>query len=1739
MKKKLRFKGFFKAFMILAVLGFGQLGFGQTPVPMSLQPGNTYSENFSDIANWTNNFASGIGANRWASYPITTGGNANDGKRTTKSSASFSTSSGGGVQKGTGNLVFLSTGSSTTSEAVAVDLLLDFTGVNAGTLSFDWSAIDNGNGTRPTSLRVYWSIDNSNFTELTAAQILNVLSSSTGTISSIALPSDFNNTSTARIRFYNHAGSITGSGNRDKIAIDNITVTCSAANSAPVATGVGVSGTTNVGETLVGTYDISDAEGDELGTPIFKWYRADNAAGLNETAIAGATSSSFTLTIDDLNKFIRFGVVPVATEGTLTGTETFSDYVGSIGLGSTPNFTISGSLNEATLNNATVTLTLANETFIDATLDSSNFTLNNAPSGVSIASVNYIDPSSASLTLAYDNTDFDSNITDFNITISAVELTASNPLTSNNLTINGLVETLTVGTISSFGSQCVNLLSAEQSFTISGSNLKAGTITLAALSGFSYSETANGVYTSTLSFSNTAGTLTNKTIFVKFLPTAVQSYNGNIVVSSVGAPNVNRSVVGSGINTLPVITTPTSTSITDSSATLGGNITVVGCSSITERGIYYSTVSGFANGDGTKVSTVGTYSTGVFTIPVTGLSSNTVYYYKAFASSASGTVYTTQGTFTTNVLPVNVPYFQDFEGATNDFVLDATGTNRWTIGTGTNNGGTKALYISNNGSANTYTFNSTQNGTFASLQVDLSSIANATLSFDWRSNGEEFDGIVYDYGEVYVNAGSGDILVSNANEFNNALVFDNKQIDLSSFVGGVITVKFKWVNDSSAGNQPPFAVDNVSILPYGLPVLTTSSVSDITYNSAVSGGTVTSDGGDLITARGIVYATTINPTLTDNVINNGSDLGTFVSNLTGLNSNTTYYVRAFATNTNGTYYGNEESFTTPAIDAPVATAATTIGDTSFIANWDAVSGADAYLLDVISGFENQSITETFSSIGGGTSSGYNDRTWTGTNGITWTAYNSRTDQVINSGNDAITLRDASSSYIESGSINGIPTSISFEIQQKFGGLGGSVALKILSGVGFSTSTTIGNYPFNTSIETINATISGITGPFKIVIENDGITRPCIDNLTFDVSTVTYVAGFENLNIGNVLTHTVTDLETGTKYYYRVRAIDANSVSQNSNTIEVTTTGTVRWTGATNTNWSTASNWSNDLVPDGTYDIEIPSGNPVLDTAFTVATGSDLTISGTGSLTIAPTASLTVVGTTDFDNKSVILQSDATGTATIGEVSGTLSNATNVTVERYIPAKRAWRALTAPLRGSNGSLYATWQNGGSNIAGTGVEMWGPSGTNLATGPNYSVLNYTPTGWVGVNNTATTNLFDATNNNAYLVFVSGAYGNGNITSGASATTLKATGELITGNLNYTIDNTVNTRHTLIGNPYASPLNPSQILDGSTNLVSKFWLWDPALATTGAYVSYDDVLSTYSNTTGSYPTSGTNVQSGQAIFVIATSGNSGTLTLTESKKATGVSNVFGKIANQNLDNSNTASILRFGLFKETNQEWRPLDGAIAGFYDTANNSVDNNDGKKLANGAENIAFVRNNTTLSSEHFSNPQPLDEMYVRVWNTSVNTYKLRINTESFTVPNIEATLVDLFTGVQTPIALDGSVQEYTFAVTSAAASTGDRFKVVFSASALSTATIDSESINVYPNPATNGSVNVQLPVGDYNNFSYELVNVLGQKVMSDTIEALSGNEFSINTKGLANNWYALRILQSGKTVYQTKIIIAN
>ena len=104
-----------------------------------------------------------------------------------------------------------------------------------------------------------------------------------------------------------------------------------------------------------------------------------------------------------------------------------------------------------------------------------------------------------------------------------------------------------------------------------------------------------------------------------------------------------------------------------------------------------------------------------------------------------------------------------------------------------------------------------------------------------------------------------------------------------------------------------------------LPVLTTVIVSEITHDGAVSGGNISDDGGAQVTVRGVCWATTSNPVATGFHTTDGAGPGTFASSITGLATNTLYYVRAYATNSVGTAYGIEVSFTTSTSSLPSLT----------------------------------------------------------------------------------------------------------------------------------------------------------------------------------------------------------------------------------------------------------------------------------------------------------------------------------------------------------------------------------------------------------------------------------------------------------------------------------------------------------------------------------------------------------------------------------------------------------------------------------------------------------------------------------------------------------------------------------------------------------------------------------------------------------------------------------------------------
>ena len=96
-----------------------------------------------------------------------------------------------------------------------------------------------------------------------------------------------------------------------------------------------------------------------------------------------------------------------------------------------------------------------------------------------------------------------------------------------------------------------------------------------------------------------------------------------------------------------------------------------------------------------------------------------------------------------------------------------------------------------------------------------------------------------------------------------------------------------------------------------IPILTTTKPSDITPTTAISGGNISDDGGTSIATRGVCWSKEENPVIDDNITTDGIGTGTFISNLYGMTPNTKYYIRAYATNSAGTSYGNEETITTP------------------------------------------------------------------------------------------------------------------------------------------------------------------------------------------------------------------------------------------------------------------------------------------------------------------------------------------------------------------------------------------------------------------------------------------------------------------------------------------------------------------------------------------------------------------------------------------------------------------------------------------------------------------------------------------------------------------------------------------------------------------------------------------------------------------------------------------------------------
>lgn len=530
--------------------------------------------------------------------------------------------------------------------------------------------------------------------------------------------------------------------------------------------------------------------------------------------------------------------------------------------------------------------------------------------------------------------------------------------------------------------------------------------------------------------------------------------------------------------------------------------------------------------------------------------------------------------------------------------------------------------------------------------------------------------------------------------------------------------------------------------------------------------------------------------------------------------------------------------------------------------------------------------------------------------------------------------------------------------------------------------------------------------------------------------------------------------------------------------------------------------------------------------------NNLTLGNNASAVFGPGTALNITGgTTNFNGRPVTLQSTTIGTARIGTITGTLSGATNVTVERYIPAKRAWRALTSPVNTTN-SINANWQEGGTGNGTNGFDIWSNTGgTGIITGGSGSSLleyNSSTNNWSGITNTTTSSsLLSGSVNKPFMAFVTGAYGTNNITSGAAFTTIRATGALFTGNQTYS---SLVDKYTFIGNPYASPINPASMITDTDNAAfgGNIWVWDAnasGLNAVGTYNLFNN--GTYSNVTSNpVVTSGTEIQSGQAFFVKATAG--GTFTIKESHKGTSFSNAVFR-------NGPLPELLRVGLYKQESNDWLGLDGAMTVILSDADANQSPN---KMANGTENIAFTKNGALFASNHLLPLVATDILNIKVWNTTAGAnYKLKINTEQFTAANLVATLEDLFTNTNTPLALDGTAVEYPFGVTTNALSSGNRFRIVFQNAVLGIDNPKSNGFSIAPNPVTSDVFQVNLRNFSIGTYSFVIFNALGQEVEQGSISTTSQNtNYEVKMRNSAAGVYIMKIKGSDNKVFTAKII---
>ncbi|MBC7651900.1 MAG: T9SS type A sorting domain-containing protein, partial [Deinococcales bacterium] len=598
-------------------------------------------------------------------------------------------------------------------------------------------------------------------------------------------------------------------------------------------------------------------------------------------------------------------------------------------------------------------------------------------------------------------------------------------------------------------------------------------------------------------------------------------------------------------------------------------------------------------------------------------------------------------------------------------------------------------------------------------------------------------------------------------------------------------------------------------------------------------------------------------------------------------------------------------------------------------------------------------------------------------------------------------------------------------------------LKYKSGGGFTSMTTVSGSA--TDATYTNSSYSGLVS----FTTSSNAQDLRFDDFSINNAISTLLASYTDLDVAST-SHSVTGLSANTNYYYRVRAINAISTSSNSNTISVSTKaiGTADYRSKAAGNFSSVANWEYNntgttyinatQLPLSTNDVSIIHAI-TLDADYTVASGRTFIISSGGSLIVSPTSTLTIAGTANFGGQSVTLQStDVFNGGAIGVITGTLSSATNVTIQRYSRAQRGYRTLANPYNSAQVIAQLT-----DNFRVTGLNA--TNGTYGVTTNLPSVFSYNPTAVSPTN--PLTPITDATASSwgvgqGLYVFIRGnadqglaGPGSANYTSGIiSPVVLDVTGGTVNqGNIivNFRFSNGAN-NYNLLGNPYPSAINLKNV---ASLIGSVIYVYNPVKVINVNGANQYTIAGGFDSYTNDGATEVV-IPSMGGFYVKATSDNQ-PITFEENDKVAAVAPtnvVFGADKNP-------------GFTLAVNTAKGEVDNVRFRFNNTSvSAATDTYDAPKLANSLFDFYSLSADNKRLTIDYRSDNMTDATIPLGINTSVNS-NYTISLSAFKdLPNTQLVLRDKLLNTETPLVAVGD--SYNFSITADAATKGDnRFEI--------------------------------------------------------------------------------------------------